>query len=268
MFKSLKTLERKPVIWLLACALFGLSCGAGLRLVSGFWSQQTSVPADNKPVIVIDAGHGGIDGGASASDGTLEKDLTLAIAEALQKELSDYPVEVVMTRTDDGGLYVDDERPIRAKKREDLIKRKEIIETSGAEVAVSIHLNSFPQDASVCGAQVFYPSEHKGRTSVRQGGGASSDYAEKVQKALEINIPDGRTREVMTKGDILLFKDISVPVILVECGFISNDKEADLLKTAEYQQLLARSIWQGINEILCLEKTHKFQVIYSTNTMT
>ncbi|MBQ4650210.1 MAG: N-acetylmuramoyl-L-alanine amidase [Firmicutes bacterium] len=218
-------------------------------------------------VIVIDAGHGGMDGGASAADGTLEKDLTLSIARELEKVISDYPAQVIMTRTSDDWLADNDDRPVRTKKREDLKRRREIIEGAGADIAVSIHLNSFPQDVSVCGAQVFYPAEHEGRTNVRNPERTSKNYAQSVQKALEINIPDDRSREVMAKDDILLFRDMDTDIILVECGFLSDPEEAKLLRTAEYQRLLAESIWQGINEILYLKKTPEFQIIYSTNTI-
>ena len=93
----------------------------------------------------------------------------------------------------------------------------------------------------------------------------SRDFAESVQKSIEINIDDGRTREAMAKNDILIFEDTKAKIILVECGFLSNPKECSLLQTPEYQRQLSNAIWQGINEILCLEKPEKIQVIDSTN---
>ena len=170
-----------------------------------------------------------------------------------------------MTRDSDGGLYTDDNRPIRQKKREDLLARKKIIEESGADIAVSIHLNSFPQDASVYGAQVFYPKKEQLRTKGRTDEQTSEIFAKAVQKALENNISDGRERSAMTKGDIIIFEDVQVPTILVECGFLSNGEEAEKLKTAEYQEKMAASIWEGINEILCLEKPEKQQITDSAN---
>jgi len=280
--------ERKYILmWICAVCVFAVSAVAVSWVYSGVslqeavraWQEDAGGsrgsaeageprPAGSvtgRPVIVIDPGHGGMDGGAVAAAGTEEKDLTLAIAQALAEEMADYPVEVIMTRSDDRGLYTDDDRAIRQKKREDLLRRKEIIEGSGAELAISIHLNSFPQDVSVYGAQVFYPEIHDGRTDVQTGGRTSRAYAEKVQEALEINIDDGRRRTVMTKGDILLFENINTSIILVECGFLSNADEAEKLKTAEYQRLLAQSVWQGVNEILCLEKTQKLEIIDSAN---
>ena len=94
---------------------------------------------------------------------------------------------------------------------------------------------------------------------------SSKDFAESVQKSLENNISDGRERKAMAKNDILLFDRIKARIILVECGFLSNQNECELLQTAEYQRKLSNAIWEGINEILCLKKVQKIQVIDSTN---
>lgn len=222
-----------------------------------------------KPVIVIDAGHGGMDGGASAADGTQEKDISLEIAQRLAETASEYPVELVMTRSEDVGLYTDDGRSIREKKREDLNRRKELMEQEGVVLGISIHLNSFPQDEKVYGAQVFYPPQQPAETDVceRNEGQAysSREFAEAVQGSLEISIDDGRRREAMCKKDILLFRNTSANMILVECGFLSNPSEAKRLKNAEYQRKLSEAIWKGINEILCIEKTEKVKIVESKN---
>ena len=254
-------------------ASFAASCGLCCWFFSGanlFESEIAdrmiaAVAGKESPVIVIDPGHGGMDGGASSPDGVQEKDINLAIAKALTEEAEEWGAQVIMTRDSDVGLYTDDGRSIRQKKREDLLARKKIIEESGAALAISIHLNSFPQDASVYGAQVFYPKGEEARTDVQEREQSSRAFAESVQKALETNIDDGRTREAMTKNDILIFENIEAKIILVECGFLSNPKECSLLQTSEYQQQLSNAIWQGINEILCLEKPHKIQVIDSAN---
>ena len=252
------------MVYIGAAALFALSFSGFCLFYSGV-EQEAAVICSPKPVIVIDAGHGGMDGGASSSDGTLEKDITLQIARSLEKEFSSYEVDVIMTRNDDKWLADDDDRPIRARKREDLMRRKEIIDNSQADAAILIHLNSFPEDALVCGAQVFYPKENEARTDVRTVSDISRMLAESVQKSLEININDGRERKAMAKNDILLFKEVKTPSLLVECGFLSCPQEAEKLKTAEYQQLVAKAILQGVNEILFLEKKEKMQIIYSTN---
>lgn len=218
-----------------------------------------------KITIVLDAGHGGMDGGASAADGTREKDINLAIAKALGEKMKEYPVNVVMTREEDCGLYEERGQSIRQKKREDLLRRKEIMEAEGVELAVSIHLNSFPQDERVYGAQVFYPRTQTKGTNVLDEENKAKKYAESIQKSLEINIEDGRKREAMPKNDILLFKNPRTNMVLVECGFLSNAAEAGKLKTAEYQRILSEAIWAGINDILCLEAPKECKIIDSAN---
>ena len=217
-------------------------------------------------VIVIDPGHGGFDGGAVADDGTVEKDINLSIATALYKIISEYPVEVLMTRESDIALD-DGEGTIRERKRQDLIKRKELIEEANADLTISIHLNSYPDDASVCGAQVFYPMNEQKRTGEQECEQTSKTIAKSVQESLEINVPDGKEREAHPKNDILILKDTKTPIILVECGFLSNKEECELLKTLEYQGLIAMSIWEGINNDLGLSKKQKIQVIHSANKM-
>lgn len=228
-----------------------------------------AAPAAARPLIVIDAGHGGMDGGASAKDGTQEKDINLAIAEYLAEEIRQYPAEVLLTRESDAGLYTDDGRTIREKKREDLKRRKEIMQQPGVTLAISIHLNSFPQNENVYGAQVFYPKNQEAGTDVQAENSlsriTSKTFAEAVQKSLETNISDGRERAAMAKNDILLFKNSTGNMILAECGFLSNPQEAEKLKTAEYQQVLSKAIWQGVNEILCLEMNKKMEIRDSAN---
>ena len=258
-----------------ACAWLTVVGGQGW---TGDWSAELGAAQDAAsaansevlPVLVIDAGHGGFDGGAQAADGTEEKQINLAIAEKLAEIASAYPVEVVMTRMTDEGLY--EKGTQGSRKREDLLKRKEIMAESDPVLAVSIHLNSYPQDASVYGAQVFYSpdpvSEEPLRTEEQkgeQGRISSKDFAESVQKALESHISDGRERAAMAKNDVLILKNPPCPVILAECGFLSNPEEAERLKTAEYQGLLAEAIWSGINEILCLNKTENVPLVDSAN---
>jgi len=213
-------------------------------------TESSSPETEKQPVIVIDAGHGGFDGGARAADGTAEKNINLAIALNLAALAEEYRVDIIMTRDGDYGLYDENSS---TKKREDLQNRKNIMEESGGDLAVSIHLNSYPQDTSVYGAQVFYASDDQ------------KQLAEHVQASLEKNIPDGRERTALKKNDVLLLQHPPCPVILVECGFLSSPEEAEKLKTAEYQQLLAEAIWQGIDEILCFEKKEIIPVIDSTN---
>lgn len=232
---------------------------------SGSEIRASGENAEEPIVIVIDAGHGGMDGGASAADGTMEKEINLQIAMKLKEIAEEYPVDVVMTRESDISLHSDSSVSIKNQKRQDLLKRKEIIDRAQGELAVSIHLNSFKEDESVYGAQVFYPRDSIKRTEGRTYEHDSKEYAENIQKAIEMNISDGRERQIMTKDDFLVFEAPACPMVLVECGFLSNSKEREKLKTPEYQAEMAEAIWQGINEILCLEKDRKMEIVDSAN---
>ena len=226
--------------------------------------KAVSSEVNKEYTIVIDPGHGGFDGGAISKDGTKEKDLNLSIALKLKDVAEEYPVKVIMTRTEDCSL---DSGEVNGgnKKSEDLNRRKEMIDESKADLTISIHMNSYPEDASVYGAQVFYPNEEQKRTEGNMGEQSSKSYAQNIQKSLEFNIPDGRERQAMTKNDILLFKNPNSPIILVECGFLSNIDECKRLKSLEYQELLATAIWEGINTSFSLEKEQKIQIIQSAN---
>ena len=255
------------------CKIFAAGAAFTFGFAFCFWfmtadllpegSTQASAGLPEKagePVLVIDAGHGGFDSGASAADGTEEKNLNLAIALQLKQVASSYPVHTVMTRESDTALCSGE---LGAKKREDLLRRKEIMQEADADLAVSIHLNSYPQDPSVYGAQVFYPEGEQTNESSSLG---SKDFAESVQAALEEEISDGRERKAMKKSDILLFQNPPCTIILVECGFLSCPEEAGKLQEAEYQRQLAEAIWQGINEKLCLPLKKKIPVTDSINT--
>lgn len=228
-------------------------------------SISSSENTGRRTVIVIDPGHGGMDGGASAQDGTSEKDINLQIAVKLKEIAEEYGAEVIMTRETDVSLHHNGGASIKNQKRQDLLRRKEIIDGAQGTLAVSIHLNSFPQDESVYGAQVFYPKDEVKRTDGRTDEHDSQSYAESIQKSIEMNIPDGRERNVMVKDDFLIFDEPACPEVLVECGFLSNKAEREKLKTSEYQEELAEAIWEGINENLCLEKGRKTEVIDSAN---
>ena len=246
----------------------GAITGKEQEYISDKNTEEVGAAAENagsRPVIVIDPGHGGMDGGASSQDGTLEKDINLQIAVKLKEIAEEYQVDIIMTRESDVSLRTDDSVSIRNQKRQDLLKRKEIIDQAQGTLAVSIHLNSFPEDSSVYGAQVFYPEEEVKRTDGRTDEQSSQIYAESIQKSIEMNISDGRERSVMTKGDFLVFEEPTCPTVLVECGFLSNKDECDRLKTPEYQEEMASAIWEGINDVLRLEKQQKLEIIDSAN---
>lgn len=213
----------------------------------------------NAPVIVIDPGHGGMDGGASSARGTTEKDINLKIG-LYVKELAEMDgFKVVMTRDSDMGLHGKEKGSIRSQKTQDLLARKEIIKKTQPLLAVSIHLNSFKQDTSVKGAQTFYPLG-QGEEQILQD---SKLLAETIQEHLVTGIADGSNRVALGKKDMLMFKNPTTPIVLVECGFLSNAEEANLLETEDYQRKLAKHIYEGILEFSGLKPVSPPEIVDS-----
>ncbi len=218
------------------CALFFVSLGVlGLSVRPVYPADGEAVSLDRKKIIV-DAGHGEPDGGAAGASGVLEKDLNLAVARFLEASLKEAGAEVIMTRKDDSGIFDADSQSIRQKKRSDLSNRQKIMESAGADLFVSIHMNRF-SDGRYSGPQVFY--------SV--GDPASKTLAERVQKALVNDLNPPSVRKIKQAGsDIYLLKQATLPAVLVECGFLSNPKEERLLLTEDYQKRVAEAITHGI----------------------
>ena len=180
---------------------------------------------------VVDAGHGGSDPGKVGINQALEKDVNLQIAEKLKAFLEAEDIRVVMTRETDGGLY---DENVSNKKVQDMKRRIAIIEEADPVLVVSIHQNSYQQE-SVKGAQVFYYA-----TSER-----SRMLASMIQKEFQVLQPDNRRLE---KGNdsYYLLKKTAKPIVIAECGFLSNAEEAEKLVTQEYQERVAWRIHMGI----------------------
>ena len=194
-----------------------------------------------KNTIVIDAGHGGMDGGASSRSGILEKDINLAIAFEVKRLAEADGWRVVMTRNEDK-LLGNGAGSIRSKKTQDLKGRKEIIDKERPFICVSIHLNSFREDSSVRGAQVFYP-KGPGDESILEN---SKILAEAIQSELESGIDDGKERTALSKNGVRILNAPKATTVIVECGFLSNKNEAENLSDSEYQLKLAVLIYNGI----------------------
>lgn len=195
---------------------------------------------NQKYCVVIDAGHGGADPGKVGINGALEKDINLQIAEKLKTFLGASDVKVVMTRTDDGGLY--DENASN-KKVQDMKRRIAIIEEAQPELVVSIHQNSYHEEY-VNGAQVFYYN----------GSESSKRLAELLQKRFVINVDPENKREAKGNDSYYLLKKTSRPIVIVECGFLSNAAEAEKLATPIYQEKAAWAIHMGIMQYLNTDK--------------
>lgn len=193
-------------------------------------------PVEQKNVVVLDAGHGGMDSGKVAVNNVLEKDINLKIVYFLKAELEEQGIIVVLTRENEEGLYQESDSN---KKLADMRKRCEIIEKSGCVLAVSIHQNSYHEE-SVSGPQVFYYI-----TSVK-----GKEIAETIQNLLVEELQPKKTRTAKSNDNYYLLKNVSCPIVIVECGFLSNWEEAERLRTEEYQKRIAKTIARGIVEYL------------------
>ncbi len=202
-------------------------------------SQQRAVTGQRRPVVCIDSGHGGNDPGKVGVDGSLEKDINLQIAKQLRKYLEASDVKVVMTREDDKGLY--GERDSH-KKMADMRNRCALIDGSKPDLVVSIHQNSYHAEP-IFGGQVFYYKDSvKGKR-----------LAEILQKRFDFVLGEKNTRQAKPNGNYYLLLHVKQPIVIVECGFLSNWKEAAALKSEEYQDRLAWTIHMGIMEYLSSE---------------
>lgn len=178
--------------------------------------------------LVIDPGHGGLDGGASTADGTTESVINLSVALRMRELALLFGENPIMTRSSETLEYPDTVSTIREKKVWDQKRRASLINTTERAVLISVHQNYYP-DARPSGPVVLYGSA-KG----------SSTLAEKVQSAFDSSLcPENRRVSAPVSPKIYLMKQISCPAILVECGFLSNPTEAEQLKNAEYQKKLA-----------------------------
>ena len=224
----------KRVLFTAALALLAaLAAVVGLLLPEGSVEALASAP---RTVWVIDAGHGGEDGGAVASDGTKESDLNLAIARRLDALLALLGEQTRMTRTDDVSIHDGSASTLRQKKRSDLENRVSLVNSTQGAILVSIHQNSLPSSKRTHGAQVFYRKEE-----------GSAALANAVQRVLNeaVNLKNEKTEKAIDPS-IYLMKNVTAPAILIECGFLSNEGETALLKSADYQQKLAVVITSGL----------------------
>ena len=193
-------------------------------------SQKTA--GLNPNLVVIDAGHGADDGGKVGINGAVEKDINLIIALRVKELLDAQGVDVVMTRENDAGLYpkTGDNRKIR-----DMQKRVELINKERPALTVSIHQNSYTEE-SISGAQTFY------MTGSEEGKRA----AEILQEQMITTLEPEKERQAKENGSYYMLKHVDGPIVIAECGFLSNAKEAELLCDEEYQEKVAWAIHLGI----------------------
>lgn len=194
--------------------------------------ENSAGGAEEKLVVVIDAGHGGIDPGKVGINQALEKDINLVIARKVKRYLELSDVEVIMTREGEEGLYQPEDSN---KKVQDMKNRVALIDSSGADLAVSIHQNSYSEEY-VKGAQVFYYA-----TSLQ-----GKSMAEMMQKTMTEVLDKDNRREAKANDSYYLLKKTQTPIIIAECGFLSNSEEAGLLTKESYQDRVAWAIHLGV----------------------
>ena len=188
--------------------------------------------------VVIDAGHGGLDSGKVGVDGTLEKDVNLIIAKKLENLLKSADINVIMVRDSDKGLYTESSTN---KKRQDMAARADLMNNANADCIISIHQNSYSLE-SIDGAQVFYYT----------GSSEGELLASFIQKSLISKVDPSNHRKEKSNSSYFLLKNAKAPIVIVECGFLSNWEESKKLVDDAYQQKLAWAIHLGILQYLNL----------------
>jgi N-acetylmuramoyl-L-alanine amidase len=193
----------------------------------------TSMKSDKqKPIVVIDAGHGGNDPGKVGVNNALEKDINLSIAKLLKIMLEAEDIEVVMTREEDMGLYDENSKN---KKAQDMKNRCSLIRETNPTVTVSIHQNSYHEEY-VKGAQVFYYKNSKN----------AKNLAEIIQEQIKAHVQPDNKRAAKNNASYYILKKTDTTTVIVECGFLSNYEEAAKLIDENYQQKMAWAIHLGI----------------------
>lgn len=210
-------------VYFFVLAVFLLVGIGGSRVIT-VWSENATV--QHNMTVVVDAGHGGVDGGATSCTGVLESQFNLEIAQRVNDLLNLLGINTIMIRQTDCSVYTEGET-IAQKKVSDLKERARIVNSTDNAILVSIHQNTFPQ-GKYSGAQVFY-GEAPG----------SQLLAKSIQSAIIQTLNPGSNRQIKRADNIYLMQHVNCPAVLIECGFLSNPQEEYLLRTKSYQQKLS-----------------------------
>ena len=224
------------VLSLTLLALFAIHSLTESVIVSG--------NSESDSLIILDAGHGGTDGGSSAADGTLESDINLEVTLKTDAILGLMGEQTLLVRDKDTDLSSDDAKTIAQKKISDIRNRVDLVNSYPNAILISIHQNTFPEE-KYHGAQVFYSKRAN-----------SKSLAELLQTNLRSYVdPSNQRNAKEISADVYLMNHIQVPGVLVECGFLTNPEEAAKLKTAEYQKQLAVTIATTVSNYLSEENS-------------
>ncbi len=203
------------------------------NLIDEETKESQDTPMDNGITIVVDPGHGGRDPGKVGINQALEKDINLSISLKLREYLENNGYTVIMTREEDIGLYNASDSN---KKNADLRNRVDIVNNSNATLAIGIHQNSFSQESSK-GAQVFYHG-----TSIE-----SEIFANIIQEQIKMKLQPDNKRLAKSESSYFMLKNTNCTFVIVECGFLSNNEEANLLIEEDYQNKMAEAIYLGLD---------------------
>lgn len=220
---------------LLSIIIFVYSCFNPLFYIS----NVSNYAHNDELIIIIDAGHGGFDGGAVSVDGTAEKDINLKISLYLNEILNSFGYKTVLTRDKDISLEDDGLTTIKSRKTSDIHNRMKLMENIDNSIFVSVHQNKYTRE-KYWGTQVFYSPTHSNESIL---------LAESIQKSVVTHLQPENKRIIKECGSsvYLMYKAVK-PAVLVECGFLSNNNEATKLNTEEYQKQMAFCIAMGIQD--------------------
>ena len=229
--------NKKRIQLIIGCIMISI---LAISLKSGFLNenlQAVNSNIKNQKTVILDAGHGTPDEGASSKTGITEASINLSITLKTKEFLERNGYKVILTRKNNNGIYDSNCTTIREKKNSDLRNRVKIANQSDADIFVSIHLNKIPEE-KYWGWQTFYKNKNE----------EGKKLAESIQNNLNKVIQKENKRVPLKIDNIYIIRNIKIPTTIVECGFLSNNEEAKLLETAEYQEKLAEGIYKGIED--------------------
>ena len=223
--------SKKRILFMICLIMLGIIVPIASKEKS---IQIVALPVSNK-VIILDAGHGLPDQGAESKNGVTENEINLVITLKVQKLLEQAGATVILTRSDENGIYDLDKNTLREKKVSDIKNRVKIGNNSSANIFVSIHLNKIPQ-SEYSGWQTFFKK--------------NNENSKKLAKLIQTNLNEAIQKENKRQEHVITGKyivdHVEIPTVIVECGFLSNPEEEELLQIDEYQDKIAWGIYTGI----------------------
>lgn len=232
--------KKKIVIMFSILSLIVVACYVAIIPQKSNSIETVSLPVSNK-TIVLDAGHGIPDEGAESANGVSEASINLKITKKVQLLLEQSGCKVILTRSDENGIYNLNSKTLREMKVSDIKNRVEIGNSSSADAFISIHLNKIPQ-SQYYGWQTFFKANDE----------KSEELAKSLQEELNSSIQKENKREALKISGKYIIDHVEIPIAIVECGFLSNPEEEKLLQDDNYQSKLAWGIYNGIMDYFYL----------------